>query len=593
MIVNQPRLAQHFALNPAAQRVYQSDSAMMSRTDNLYQAPSDCFQNSSVRTSSLKFAGSADTTFWVENSKWADADAEVLVVPVYMQAAKKSDKDNFSYVMSPELKELDAQMGGVIQKAANRGKFNGAKGHLLFEVPTTANIKAQQVMLVGIGNKDQVKPNTIEQSIQAGLKALGSKVKSVAVVLPKSARMVSEDMAARSVVGAFHQSTYRTLQALPEKLPANIEHAVLLTDKQNQQPIWDSIEAGRTIEEAVSFAKDLNNAPYNAPDHPLNAATFAKAAQKLADSSDRLSVEIEKYEDNPAGFQKNYPGVYAVNKASLRTDPARVVTLKYSPKGPVKKKIALVGKTVVFDTGGYQDKGAAMNGMHMDMSGGGNVLAVMKALAKLQPEGVEVTAYFAATPNENGPDAYRTDDLFKTRSGKTFQVVHTDAEGRLTLIDMVTKANEGKPDEIITMATLTGAAAAAVGKKMALLTRDDEDSKVPQHSLLGASLYKTARKLGEPIQPLLIDGSHFEAIVPKGNDNADLVNAIPGAPAGAQTAAAFVMSGLKPDANDRVPSFAHFDIAGTMTNGAGFSGTSSGTGVKTLIYHILNSVSRK
>ena len=168
--------------------------------------------------------------------------------------------------------------------------------------------------------------------------------------------------------------------------------------------------------------------------------------------------------------------VLAVSRAASPYRPARVVRLHYKPAKKAKKHIAFVGKGLVFDSGGLDLKPpAGMLNMKLDMGGAGCVLGAMAAIGKLKPD-VAVTAYLGCVENGIGGNAYHPGDVLKSRKGITVEVNNTDAEGRLVLADCIDYAlTKDKPDVLIDVATLTGAAMVALGDTTAALySRQDE-----------------------------------------------------------------------------------------------------------------------
>jgi leucyl aminopeptidase len=290
-----------------------------------------------------------------------------------------------------------------------------------------------------------------------------------------------------------------------------------------------------------------------------------------------------KVESDVKWIEKNMPTFFEVAKGAVASDPPKFITLRYQPtdgtkstkssKSTIKKKIALVGKSVIFDTGGYQVKpDQFMNTMKGDMAGGALVLGTFQALAELQPKNIEVLGYLAATPNKIDSGAMIPDSIVTSSCGKKVEIRHTDAEGRLTLIDAVTKAAEENPDEIITIATLTGSASRAVGKHIALMGNNDD---------LRNRIEKASRSVGDPVQTLDVIEQDYDDIKSK-LDGADIINTSNNKNRGAQSAAAFVMSG----APEEMP-MAHLDIAGAdMTDDE----KATGIGQKALIQFLLNEV---
>jgi leucyl aminopeptidase len=259
-----------------------------------------------------------------------------------------------------------------------------------------------------------------------------------------------------------------------------------------------------------------------------------------------------------------------VARGNVKSDPPRFIHLVYKGTNP-SRKVALVGKSVIFDTGGYQVKpGNYMVTMKGDMAGGASVLGVAKALGEFQPEAVEVHMYLAATPNKIDSDAMIPDSIVDTTCGKKVEIRHTDAEGRLTLIDAVTKANEVDPEAIITIATLTGAAKMAVGNTICLMSNSPK---------WGHLIEASAQRGGDAVQYVDVTPADFENIKSK-LDGADIRNTNRGSERGFQTAGAFVMSGAK----EGTP-VVHLDIAGAdMLEDE----TSTGTPVATLFTFVTN-----
>ena len=164
----------------------------------------------------------------------------------------------------------------------------------------------------------------------------------------------------------------------------------------------------------------------------------------------------------------------AVGKGSSR--PPRLIHLVYKPKGQVRHKLALVGKGITYDTGGYDLKtGGHMLTMHCDMAGGAAVLGAAEALGRLKPEGVEVHFVVAAAENSINGEAMRPNEIYKSYGGKTVEILNTDAEGRLVLADALEYIQEqASPQTIVDLATLTGACVVALGDHTAgLFVRDE------------------------------------------------------------------------------------------------------------------------
>ncbi|MBX2861158.1 MAG: hypothetical protein KTR14_07980 [Vampirovibrio sp.] len=523
--------------------------------------------------------GSADTAFTFSTQSWAAIKTDVLVVPIF------KEKDTLSLTSS--LKTLDKSMQGMIQAAAKEEKYNGAKGQIMtLRSHLKDTVGFRRLVLVGLGEEKRFMPNKWEST---ALKAVRSTLtlkdlKSIAVSLPQNTKRVTLEQSVYGLVDAVHQATY-TSQEAKEKGP-RIPKMIIAVEKATTASLRTALEQAIALAEARSLAKDLVNKPSN-----IKSTNSLVDAAKVLGKRKNITVKVQS---SASWVQKNMPCFYEVAKGSVATDPPKFITLHYQPPGtkaaakgkkPTKnKKVAVVGKSVIFDTGGYQVKpGAYMNTMKADMAGGAYVLGVMHALSKLQPTGIEVTAYLAATPNKIDSDAMIPDAVVNTTCGKKVEIRHTDAEGRLTLIDAVAMALKDKknlPDELVTVATLTGSAATAVGMWVALMGNQGATEGPTNKKTMRQRMEDSARYLGEPFQSLEVVEQDFDDIKSK-LDSADICNTSHNKKRGCQSAAAFVMSGNTED----IPML-HLDIAGADMSG---DEKATGIGQKALTWFMLTS----
>jgi leucyl aminopeptidase len=284
----------------------------------------------------------------------------------------------------------------------------------------------------------------------------------------------------------------------------------------------------------------------------------------------------ERVWDEAALEREGFGGILGVGQGSSR--PPRLMKLVYEPAGATTH-IALVGKGITFDTGGLSLKsGAGMIGMKYDMTGAATALAVTRAAAELGL-GVKITAWLCMAENMPSGTATRPNDVITIKGGKTVEVLNTDAEGRLVLADGLTAASEEKPDVIIDIATLTGAATVALGTRYAGAMGDSEAI---------SQLVEVARNVGENIWHMPLP----EELRPLLNsDVADIANVKPGNTAGGMLIAATFLKdfvGKTGDGDDaRALPWIHLDIAGTANNSGGaygFTGSGpTGITVRTLI----------
>ncbi|MCA9799355.1 MAG: leucyl aminopeptidase family protein [Cyanobacteria bacterium HKST-UBA04] len=506
---------------------------------------------------------------------------DVLVVPVEQQAkgkgkessgkGKKQGKgDAATLVWSKVLSELDKALGGQLKPLLAAEEFTG-KAKAVWAMPVRKGdaLKARWVLLVGLGQADKADMKQATDCLVAGFKQ-GLKYKSApqhTVLLPTTlGKLDLADLSAAAVFAASRAS-YKTQQAKPDN-PPKIKTVALWTPAAHKLGA-KTLQVAQIMATVEANTKDLANMPANLK-RAETLATFARAIKGRGVTCNIIS--------NVQQIQRKFPAFYAVAQGSVREDPPRFIHLTYTPpakgsgKTAVKPKrhIALVGKGVIFDTGGVQVKpGNFMNDMKFDMTGAATVLSVFKGLVQLQLPNIKVSCFVAATKNAVGEFAYTPDSIIDSASGKKIEVRHTDAEGRLTLADAVYTAAQQKPDEMITIATLTGAAMMAVGHCTALMGTDDK---------LVGRIDQSGKRVGERIQPLDLFEEDFEAIKSK-RDAADLSNSLDQRERGHMTAGAFVIS-----FGDGVP-MAHMDIAG----GDAKDGNATGIAAKGLLQFLIDS----
>lgn len=319
------------------------------------------------------------------------------------------------------------------------------------------------------------------------------------------------------------------LQEKKEPIPV----AVLLPDKPSKE-LSAALEMEKEIFVWTNFARDVLNEPPNVI-QPESLADIFKAKGKEAGL--KITVwDAKKLEKEKCG------GILSVGKGAAKLP--RLVIGEYSPK-KAKKHIALVGKGITFDTGGYCLKPAnSQIGMKYDMSGAAGMFAAACAIAKLGLP-IKITLLAPLAENDISSKAYHTTDVIVTRSGKSVQVDNTDAEGRLILADALTIAGEKKPDWIIDMATLTGACVVALGEDIAGLYATDKE--------LATMLIDAAKETGEIMWELPLHMPYMEHIKTTIADCKNVGNRW----GGSITAALF----LKQFVPEEIP-WAHLDIAG-------------------------------
>jgi leucyl aminopeptidase len=314
------------------------------------------------------------------------------------------------------------------------------------------------------------------------------------------------------------------------------------------------------VAENVNRARDLINEPGSVVTPEAIAAEAGEVAREL-------DLEIEVL-DPAALRQRGYQGILRVGAGSVH--PGRMVVLRHVPKKPSAETLALVGKGITFDSGGISLKpGDKMWEMKGDMAGAAAVLFAMRALGKLRPE-LKVLGILCCAENLPDANAQRPGDIFTTKNGKSVMVDNTDAEGRLVLIDGLTRSTEEGATHVVDIATLTGAVVRALGPSVAGVMGSDP--------ALVRRVLRSGENQGEAFWELPLVEEYRDALK---TPFADLNNVAAGGLAGAITAGLFLREFVPPGA-----AWAHLDIAGPMFRDKDwkyFEAGAIGFGVKTLV----------
>jgi leucyl aminopeptidase len=378
----------------------------------------------------------------VKDLRERDCACDALILPVTEGGTKQYD-----YLGRPA--------GEAVRKAFAK-KFSGKKNEV-FLVPSPEGFKAEWILLVGLGKKEEV---TAEGLRQAGgrsagyLRDNGMKKAALSSKLISSFKLSPSFFAEGALLALYAYSRYKK-----EKNGKTLDSIAVLSKPSkalNQELDW----AG-TLASAVSFAKDLINTPSN----DMTPTHLAKAALSL--KSRKLSVRVLERRD----AQKLGMGAYlAVAKGSH--EPPKFVVLEY--KGGRGAPVVLVGKSITFDSGGISLKPAeGMEKMKYDMAGGAAVLGVMKAVSESALP-VNLIGVLPATENLPGGSAIKPGDIVRSIGGTTVEIINTDAEGRLVVADAIRYAKRFKPRAVIDIATLTGACSIALGGEVIAMMGNDK-----------------------------------------------------------------------------------------------------------------------
>ena len=311
--------------------------------------------------------GSANIKLSRTSGDWVTTKADGLLIPVFEETGKDGKK---KLAMTPQLRALEKALQGELTRVAEEEKFKGSKGRtLLFRKSPGDKIKARRVVLVGMGDSDKLSVADLEKHLLRALARVTrlDKPHAVVVALPAGeGKNISTEQAIITITDVLHQGIYRSGET-KSKGP-DVKSLEIYLPKTPSAEDKKSLQVAGVIARARSFAKDLVNKPSNLK----TTDTMTVAARGIGKSGKvKATVVADK-----AWIEKTMPCFYEVARGSVATDPPKWITLTYKPKGAIKKKLALVGKSVMFDTGGYQVKtGNFMNTMKGDMTGGAVVLA--------------------------------------------------------------------------------------------------------------------------------------------------------------------------------------------------------------------------
>ena len=435
---------------------------------------------------------------------------------------------------------VDKALDGAITQLIKQDKFEGKFGQCLI-FPTFGKIKAKRVAVMGLGDKRNFNPDAVRKIGGHIVKlATGVKAEKVVTILHGAGiggldpRAAAQALAEGLALSAYRFHAYHGALRKKDKAPHEVKSLVVCeTDGRNARLGQEGLERGIILAEATNYARDL----VNTPSAHMGPVELAEAAKKILGKGVSIKIMDQKEME-----KRHMDAALAVARGSQ--NPPLVVHLAYKPKG-AKKKIAIVGKAVTFDSGGLNIKpGDSMTTMKIDMAGAAAVVGLFKALPELGIN-VEVHGIFIAVENMPSGNAYRPGDVVKAMDGTTIEILNTDAEGRVTLADALCYAKSLKPDAIVDLATLTGACVVALGEDIAGLMGNSRK--------LTEKIIEASRETGEPVWELPLFEPYNDHIKSK---IADIKNVGARGQAGTISAALF----LKPFAGDTL--WAHLDIAG-------------------------------
>jgi leucyl aminopeptidase len=433
------------------------------------------------------------------------------------------------------IRDVDLEWKGFISTLIKQGDFKGE----LFECRlcyTQGALPAKRVLLTGLGKKGEFDLEKWRGAAsKAGQFIRNSRIKQCVVPIkrgdPHSEEELAESFVTGFLLGVYQFNEFKTIDR--DKIK-EIAEVILLGQKDEEiKSIGNGLKTGKIISEAVYMARDLVNGPSN----KITPTLLAETAHQIAKDH---NMEIQVLEVNQTEAM-GMGAFVAVAKGSQ--EPGKFIVLEYN-KGKGLDTIALVGKGITFDSGGISIKPSErMERMKDDMSGAAAVLAAMKAASKLQMP-LHLVGIMPTTENLPSGKAYKPGDVLKTLSGKTVEVISTDAEGRLILSDALSYSLRYQPKAILDLATLTGACVIALGDYAMGLFSNDES--------LFKQIEKASEKTGEKAWRLPLWDEYFEYLK---SDVADFRNV------GTRAAGAIIGGIFLSKFVENVP-WVHLDIAG-------------------------------
>jgi leucyl aminopeptidase len=420
-------------------------------------------------------------------------------------------------------RDIDKSLNGLIRRVTASKEFNGKHNQVCF-IHSEGKIKPDRILLIGLGKKKDI---TSEKLRQAGGKAISylSNLNNNSIAL--SASLISAlKLSPVAFIEGGLLAEYRFLRYKKEKDHKEIKKITILSNKD----LYKETRWMETVATATHFARDLVNTPSN----DMTPSALVRAARSLKNASVKV---IDKAKAADLGM-----GAY-LSVARGSAEPPKFIIITY--KGKNIPPVALIGKSITFDSGGISIKPSeGMEKMKYDMAGGAAVLGAIKAASEMNMP-VHIVGILPAAENLSGCSASKPGDVVKTIGGKTIEIISTDAEGRLTLADAIEYAKRFKPSAIIDIATLTGACSITFGSEAIAMMGNNES--------IIEKMKKASGETSEKIWQMPLFDEYKDYIK---SDIADLKNS--GGRSGSLSSSAYF---LKEFAGETP--WVHLDIAGT------------------------------
>jgi len=456
---------------------------------------------------------------------WDSIECDALIVPLF----EDEEKNERAFTTA-----LDEKLDGLLSELKSTEEWTSKAGQISV-IYRPSQLRTDRLILLGAGKRKSYDAQAIRTLIMQAVRTVKSyKLKRVAVYRRSQ---VEPALAAQAVVEGVVMATYSGDDYKTEDKAKNfIEEVLFVTElDQGLAKVEEAMKRGEIVAQATNLARRLAN-------EPGNRLTPSVLAQTAAEIAEKYGLEIEVLGE-PEMEEKQMGAILAVARGS--DEPARFIVLRHfgAPEGEANP-IVLVGKGVTFDSGGLSLKSAkSMEQMKFDKAGACTVLGAMQAIAQLQVK-KNVVGLIPAVENLPSGRAQRPGDVVRSMSGKTIEVLNTDAEGRLILADALCYGRQLQPEYMVDIATLTGAIVIALGRLRAgLFSNNDE---------LCQKLLQASERSGEKFWRLPLDEDYRRAIK---SQIADIKN-VGGRWGGAIIAAKFLEEFV-----EDVP-WCHIDMAG-------------------------------
>lgn len=463
--------------------------------------------------------------------------------------------------LSPSAKQLDQASGGALRQLLKRGDLDPKVGStlMLHQLP---KVLAERVLLVSVGPEGNVTAPSFRDAVRGAVKALlEGPAKEVCCTLseiPVKAHALNWRIRQIALIAeevAYRFDTFKRQN--PPSLRRFSEITLMVEGRNAQTGAEKSLQQAQAIAQGQSLARTLGNLPANV----CTPTYLAEEAQKMAKALDLECTILEAEKMRELGMGS----FLSVTQGS--TQPPKLIVLSYRGNGK-RKPVVLVGKGITFDSGGISLKpGADMDEMKFDMCGAASVLGTLQAVAQMKLP-LNVIALVPTCENMPSGHASRPGDIVTSLSGQTIEILNTDAEGRLILCDALTYAERFKPEQVIDVATLTGACVIALGHVAAGLYSNDDK--------LALALLQAGEEAHDRAWHMPLWSDYQEQLK---SNFADMAN-IGGRPGGSITAACFLSRFTEKYA------WAHLDIAG-VSHKSGAEKGATGRPVPLLTHYLL------